>query len=204
MSKTSKEAVSTEVFKAFGLVEEERAMIRHQRTVLLTSPELDGVSSSEFIKDFFILTNSGSKKPVHILISSEGGSLWSCLAIIRAIRYAQSKGIKVHGHVFGNAFSAAFFILQACDWRTMGVESVLMMHGISHFPCGDSKNVKQDQNMIDQVSSQFCGMLAARNTSPDPQYKDAETLIAQMEDATPNYFMGEDALKAGWIDEIDP
>lgn len=204
MPKDAKAMTTKDTLKLFGLVEEERAVIRRNRTVLLTDQEMDGCTSSEFIKDFFILVADKTKKPIEIIISSEGGSLWSCLAIIRAIRHAQAQGIKINGHVFGNAFSAAFLVLQACDKRTMGAESVLMMHGISHFPSGDTKNVKQDQNMIDQVTAQFCGMLSARNTSADPQYKAPETLLTQMEDATPNYYLAEDALKAGWVDEIDP
>lgn len=164
---------------------------------------MDGCTSSELIKDLILLSLEPSRRPIHLIISSEGGSLWSCLAIIRAIRYVQSRKIRVFGNVFGNAFSAAFLVLQACDKRTMGSESVLMMHGISHFPYGDSKNIKLDQLMIDNVTGQFCGMLATRNTAKDPKFCDPDTLLSQMEEATPNYFDADSALEAGWVDEID-
>ena len=204
MSKTeSKGILPKDAVRFFGLAEEERSAVRRQRTVLLTDQDMDGCTSSEFIKDFFILVAEKTKKPISVIISSEGGSLWSCLAIIRAIRYAQSRDIKVNGHVFGNAFSAAFLVLQACNHRTMGSESILMMHGISHFPFGDSKNIKKDQSMIDSVSSMFCGMLADRNTSENSQYKDSEYLMTLLEESTPNYFDAQLALESGWIDEID-
>lgn len=190
-------------FRLFGIAEEERAVIRRSRTVLLTDSEIDGCTSGELTKDIFILASETSKKPIHLIISSEGGSLWSCLAIIRAIRYAQSRKIKVFAHVFGNAFSAAFLILQACDKRTMGSESLLMMHGISSFPMGDLKNLQTDLDMVKSVTASMCEMVAAKNTAKDLKYHNPQHWAPIMEDSTPRYFRAKEAIDTGLIDEID-
>lgn len=163
----------------FRLIEEERAIIRESRTILLID-EMNNCTSASFIQDMFVMLAGSSRKPISVIISSEGGSLWSCLAIIKAIRYAQANGIKVHGHVFGNAFSAAFLVLQACDHRVAGSESIMMIHGISHFPTGDSKNVKRDQQMIDDVTKQLCKMLYERNTSKNEKYKNEKTCLPSL------------------------
>lgn len=63
--------------------------------------------------------------PITLLINNFGGEDDHARAIIAGIRHCPSA---VHGVVYGRAESAAAWILQACDYRTMDTNSDLMFH----------------------------------------------------------------------------
>ena len=107
----------------------ERRKLRQNRMVLLIG-DVDGVDRG-FIEDIRILLLEDSTEPITIVISSPGGNVFSGISIIRAIREAQSKGIRIIGEVHGQAMSMAFFILQCCDERRMGSLCTLMAHGVT-------------------------------------------------------------------------
>lgn len=66
-----------------------------------------------------------SKKPILLLINSEGGIVTHALALCDFIH---ALGIEVIGVVFGEAASAASVVLQACHQRYMSHNSTIMIH----------------------------------------------------------------------------
>ena len=76
---------------------------------------------------------------INIIINSEGGDVVQGKAIYQSIRGCQNH---VNGIVYGEACSAASFILMACDTRIMTPESHLMLHvGEEGMGCNHPRNI---------------------------------------------------------------
>jgi len=84
--------------------------------------------------------NAEDRKPIHILINSEGGDMMEALAIIDAI---QSSKTPVYTHVIGEAYSAAFLIT-LCGKKRFGTRnSTYLFHeGMAGF-VGDAHKLNQ-------------------------------------------------------------
>jgi len=89
--------------------------------------ELFGEVNLEMFKNVFknlhVLDNTPGD--INIIINSEGGDVTQGKAIYQAIKGCQNH---VTGIVYGEASSAASFILQSCDSRIMTPDSFLMLH----------------------------------------------------------------------------
>jgi len=71
-------------------------------------------------------------KNLFIEINSPGGSVFSGFSMYQSLNeFKAEKGVKVHCTVNGYGASMAFFMLQACDVRTMTLTSVLLAHNPS-------------------------------------------------------------------------
>jgi ATP-dependent Clp protease protease subunit len=93
------------------------------RTILLHG-DVDGDMAEKLLQGLHHLT-SISKRPVTLLINSDGGRLDEAFSMTEAIRHSQCD---VLGVVMGRAYSAAALILQACDKRFMTPGSEMMIH----------------------------------------------------------------------------
>jgi ATP-dependent protease ClpP protease subunit len=77
-----------------------------------------------------------SLHPIELRINCVGGDVYVAQGIIAKINELRRAGRKVNGHVVGYAWSAAFDILQACDYRTMESGASLMTHEEHMLPEG--------------------------------------------------------------------
>ena len=84
--------------------------------------------------------NVEDRRPIHILINSEGGDMMEALAIIDAIKGSKTP---VYTHVIGEAYSAAFLIT-LCGKKRFGTEnSTYLFHeGMAGF-MGDAHKLNQ-------------------------------------------------------------
>lgn len=180
----------------------ERRTLRRARTVLLAEQIYDS-TAEDLIQDFEILTGEGVD-PITLIIVSGGGDAFAGLAIMRAIKRTQKKGIKVIGQVHGQAMSMAFFILQACDERVMGKYCALMCHGLTTLTIGDVKNVEAERKIMLRLRDNFAHMLAERNTAPEgSEYREPAYWHAILEDNTPQFYDGDECLEMGLIDRVE-
>lgn len=175
--------------------------LRKERTIML-STGIDDCIASDFIGEIMLLVAAG-KDPIRIIISSPGGEILPGLGIIRAIQYAQSKGIKVTGEVFGQALSMAFFILQACDTRVMGEGDFIMCHGVFVLQGADRKGRKAEDKLLDNAETYFCKMIASKNTSKHKDFHDEDYWRQLLEEDTPNYYSADEAFDMGLIDRVE-
>lgn len=77
-----------------------------------------------FLKNFAILTQDSTKKPIFINLMSGGGGVEYGMALYDCIsQYCSTVGI-----VHGLAYSSAAFILQSCTYRLMMPNASLMLH----------------------------------------------------------------------------
>lgn len=173
-----------------------RSELRELRKILLTYTIEE---PTEFIQDMELISSSGND-PITIIISSEGGDVFGGISMIRAIRKAQSQGIKVVGSVYGQALSMAFVILQACDERVAGEFDMLMCHGITSSMCGDIKDMKAEQKLCSTIQSNFVRLLSNRSTS---RKCDTSYWERVFEDNTSRFYSSQEALELGLIDRIE-
>ena len=183
------------------IVDSERRQLRDRRIVLLSGC-IDENTAGAFIQDFELLS-SKSYEPITLIIVSNGGDVSSGLACIRAIKKAQSKGIKVIGQVHGHSMSMAFLILQCCDIRIMGKLCTLMAHGVTTFTVGDMRNVEAERKLLKYWQKELANLLAKRCTAKGTEYATPEFWHKILEDATPQFYSSEECLKMGLIDKVE-
>ena len=179
----------------------ERRKLRDKNIVILEG-EVD-YSCQEIMEDFELLTTEG-KKIIRLIISSEGGDMFDGLAIMRAIKKAQSNGIKVIGDVYGKAQSMAFLILQCCDERAMGKYCSCMCHGVTTAMMGDIKDVDAQQKLLQKYQMDFARLIADRSTAPaKSEYKEIGYWHAILGDNTPQFYSAGECMAMGLIDKIE-
>jgi len=85
---------------------------------------------------------------LEIHINSDGGDVYEATAIYNLLK--QHKATKV-GIVDGHAFSAAAFILQACDERVMLDGTTMLVHNAWTFAIGNAKELRKVADDLDTV-----------------------------------------------------
>ncbi len=180
-----------------NILASEREILR-SRGIITIVDDIDSCTAFDFIQDMTILSGEG-REEILLLISSGGGSVDFGLAFIRAIKKAQAKGKKVYGHVYGQAMSMAFLVLQCCDVRIMGSGDILMMHGITEFTHGDIKNLDSEQKLLKSWQQYFSKLISSRcNLKYDEVYW--HQVLA---DRTPQYYASDECKEMGLIDIVE-
>lgn len=174
-----------------------RSFVR--RTIFLDDDVREDTASTIVLE---LSALSMTPEPITLRISSNGGDVSAELAVIDAIEDAQRKGCQIIGEVYGHGMSAAFMILQACDVRRMGRNSILMVHGITTWVGGDSKNIKAEQGLLEELQIRGAQNLASRSTAAESKYTTVDFWQPILEDNTPIYLFPDQALEWGVIDEV--
>jgi ATP-dependent Clp protease protease subunit len=183
----------------FVTTEYERRSLRKHR-VIIVSGEIESGTAHEFLEDMHFLLYEDSKEPITVIIASPGGDAFSGFSMVRAIRLAQKKGIKVIGDVHGHACSMAFFLLQTCDERIMGKLDVLMAHGITTGFTGDMKNMEAESKLLTFWHREWADLVADRCVG---EYKEPGFWFEIFRDNTPQWYTAEEAIEMGLVDKID-
>lgn len=160
--------------------------------------EEGGVTGQSIVEK--ILAKDGSLKesePIYLYISSPGGDMGEASAIMSAIQYVRMGGRRVIGLVAGDAWSAAFYVLQACDERIMFPLTSLLVHE-PWFDGGDSETSTQKLvtgQFAKHLEKQFFAQLATRTGRSVKFYQDKVR--------NGEWFLDpETALYEGFIDKI--
>lgn len=179
----------------------ERQQLRDKRIITLQGEIFCG-GEENLIEDFTLLSLC-SNDPIRLIISCEGGDVYSGLSIMRAIRKVQQLEIQVIGDVVGHALSMAFIILQCCDKRIMGKSDILMCHGGSAITVGDLKNIEAERKLMMKLQDDFSRLIAERSTSSVAEYREPGFWHAVLEDGTPQFYDIAEALEMGLIDVVE-
>ena len=145
---------------------------------------------------------SQTPEDIQFLITSYGGEIAAGGAVIRAMRHAQSKGCTIIGEVRGYAMSMASVLLQICDVRFASPEDIIMVHGSTSETIGSIRNREADMNLSKKLMDIHAEFFACRNTSDDTKYHDIKYWRKLLDDDYPRYYLGDEALKIGLIDEV--
>lgn len=133
--------------------------------------------------------------PITLYISSYGGDVMSCLAIMGTIRRLRAKGRKINAHVMGYAMSAAFDIVQHCDHRSADRFAGFMLHEEQGQTEGSTEARMSDAVFGRKMEAQQLAILSERTGKPVKFYTDKIKGKAW-------YLTAKEALDEGFIDEI--
>ena len=87
--------------------------------------EINAEIAAKTIKNLLMLDATSKNIPITLLINNLGGDTYDGLALYDAIQNCKKEVI---GKVYGQACSAASFILQACDSRLISQNGIVMIH----------------------------------------------------------------------------
>jgi ATP-dependent protease ClpP protease subunit len=133
--------------------------------------------------------------PIRLIVSSEGGDVHLGMAIQSTIHDIRRAGRKVIGHVAGQAYSAAFDIIQACDWRTCEPYAGLMIHG-QQKGSEDSSGNMIDTGRFNKALDKAQYTLLSQRTGRPVEFYQKKT------DNKSWYLTAPEALAEGFVDEI--
>jgi ATP-dependent protease ClpP protease subunit len=128
---------------------------------------------------------------VRLVINSRGGSVFDAVAIYNIVRAHPARFV---GEVRSIAASAASFILQAADWRTMDPASELMVHAASGGAWGSSALMREVADLLDRQTDKVAHIYADRSGSTADYWRD---LMGEGD----TWYNPTEALSSGLIDE---
>lgn len=126
-----------------------------------------------------------------VRINSEGGSVREAVAVYSEL-LAHPGGVDTE--VTGWALSAATVVLMAGKRRSMGATGLLMVHAPWLSTAGNAEQLRESAAVLDQVKATM--RVAYRRTGK------ADAQIDAWLDGQDHWFTGDDALRAGLVDEV--
>ena len=170
------------------------ALVPGSRIVHLCG-EVDEDLTRKVINGLYALNVQESSCPIDLLITSGGGGLLEAQAIADAIADIATR-FTVNGYVRGQAMSAAMYPLLACTKRFATRSSVLMVHGFTDGVQGDMRHVEVTQAINQKLVLEGARMFALRTGKPESYW------LPILRDHLPRYYMAEEAVEEGLIDDI--
>ncbi len=146
------------------------------------------VEASQFVKDFAAI----DAKTIRIRINSPGGSVFAGVAIHGAIQRHPSKTI---AHIDGLAASAASFVALAADEVRMAEGAMYMIHDGWTFAIGNKVEMRRTADLLEKTDGSIVRIYAGKTG------RDESEISEWMADET--WFTADEALEAGFVDEIE-
>ena len=145
-----------------------------------------GVPAREFVRDL----RDVDAPVIDLRINSPGGMYWDGLTIYNALK---DHPARVEATVDGLAASAASFIFQAAELRTMNRHSELMIHDALTLTIGNEADHLASAAALGRVSQEIAAIYAARAGGTVADWRAA--MLAEME------YTAVEAADAGLADE---
>ena len=130
---------------------------------------------------------------IELHINSNGGAVKEGVAIYNQLK---QKECKKTGYVDGVAYSVAFIVLQACDYRVMGIGTSALIHDMWLEIAGNARELRKAADDLDVL------MEANRKIFMERSNLDEQQLIEMM--AAETFLTPNQCLEYGLIDEIGP
>lgn len=130
---------------------------------------------------------------INVLINSYGGAVADGLAIYNALkRHKATKAVTIDGV----AMSSASLIAMAGDTVTMPPTSILMIHAPWGGVWGNSKELRQYADVLDQFSAAMADAYVSKSGM------DRDDVLSLLTDGIDHYYTGEEAIAAGFADAV--
>lgn len=146
-----------------------------------------GVNASQFVQDLRAIT----AKTIDLHINSPGGMVFDAVAIYSALK---NHPATVNVTVDGLAASAASFIAQAGDSIAIEKPAKMMIHDAAGLVIGNSADMRQMANLLDELSNTIAGIYADRAGGTVSDWRTA------MQAET--WYSSDSAVKAGLADTV--
>ena len=152
----------------------------------------------EYVRECMALLSLKNNPPIHIKITSDGGSVTSCLFIHDLFRLYPGQKT---GTVIGFARSTAAVILQACDKRQAAQNSLLLIHSVmismSRVPLDEFNDTKEFGKRLKNSRADQERLYLILERRSGKSRSDIVALCKEDRDLS-----AEEALAFGLIDEI--
>ena len=135
--------------------------------------------------------NAIDTKNIQLHINSPGGSVFDGIAIHAALVNHKAT---VNTIVDGIAASAASFIMQAGDTRSIEKPGTVMIHDASGLVLGNASDMRQMADLLDQMSDTIAGIYADRSGGKTADFR------ASMQAET--WYTSSQAVAAGLADTV--
>ena len=132
---------------------------------------------------------------IEIIINSEGGDIVDGLALFDYIQIARRKGHHFTTTAIGMAASMGGILLQAGDKRTMGKESIMLIHEASFGVSGSMGKVEDRMDLLKKLQDRLCNILADQSALTVEEIK----LKWERKDW---WLTSDEALELGFVDEV--
>lgn len=149
----------------------------------------DGVVASDMVRDVSAL----DVDTINLRINSYGGSVTDGLAIYNALKRNRAS---VHVHVDGVAISCASYIAMAGDKITMAKNAQMMIHAPWGLAVGNAAELREQADVLDR----FAKALASGYS--DKSGKSNDEIMALLTDGKDHWFLADEAVEAGFADEV--
>lgn len=149
----------------------------------------DGVVASDMVRDVSAL----DVDTINLRINSYGGSVTDGLAIYNALKRNRAS---VHVHVDGVAISCASYIAMAGDKITMAKNAQMMIHAPWGIAMGNAAQLREEADVLDR----FAKALASGYS--DKSGKSNDEIMALLTDGKDHWFLADEAVEAGFADEV--
>lgn len=146
----------------------------------------------------FSLLRRDAKKPIKLIISTYGGSIYEMFGLYDAIKYVQSVGCPVHTIGLGKIMSAGVLLL-ACGsegHRQVGQHASIMYHMGKSEAEGDIFEMRNSMQELERLEKTANELLAA-NTNMTVE--DISKMLKERHDV---YLSAEEAVELGIADAI--
>jgi ATP-dependent Clp endopeptidase proteolytic subunit ClpP len=164
------------------------------------SGEIDADSSEEFVESLekWTADSDNDGLPVRIVMNSPGGTVVQGFAMIDEINAVRRKGHHVTIVVYGEAASAAGWVLQTADTRVIGANSWVLIHQISSSEKGKLGEMQQGLQFTVQLQDQFLQLLANRS------HLTLQEIHNHIDNGQDWWVPADEALKLGLVDQVEP
>lgn len=147
-----------------------------------------GISSNDFANE---IKKLGDVSDINVRINSQGGSVFDGVAIYNTLL---NHPAKITVDIDAAALSIASVIAMAGDEINMASNALFMIHEPHGVFSGGSAELRKNADLLDMVADQII------DTYHKNRSIDADTLRAWVADET--WFTGEEALAAGFVDNL--
>ena len=142
-----------------------------------------------------------SSDPVTLILRCEGGEILGAFAVMDALAELQDAGITVIGIAEGILGSAGLTILQGCNIRRAGPNTLLMFHGPLGSAAGDAEARQASEAFHDLVRRRLADLYATR-CSRAAYPKPWEIWYERLGHSKPTWLTAQTALADGLLDEV--
>jgi ATP-dependent Clp endopeptidase proteolytic subunit ClpP len=153
-----------------------------------------GISAKDFVNQLRLATGNNLTS-LTLNIDSPGGSVDDGLTIYDAIK---ALGVPVTSNVTGTAASMASVIMLAADKITIAENGRVMIHRVSGGVMGNPDDVAAAAAVMKQFEDRIINIYMARTG------KDETTIRDLMKAEIGTWFFGQEAVDAGFADEVTP
>ena len=171
----------------------------NQRKIFL----YDGVDEDSIFECIYYLyklmdidSKISEKKPIYIMINSNGGNVYDCLTLVSLIEHMKDIGYEIITVNMGRAFSAGFIISIIGSKRIAYKYSDYMVHDISTMCLGKLQEIKEDVEETERLRKKLYGIITKYTKLKE------EDLIGWHERKLDKYFNSNESLKLCICDSI--